>query len=155
MKFRHPKYDDKERNRKISLSKMGDKNPMKREKVRLKSSLSHMGKISGMLGKKHTKKTKEKLLNYFKGHWTGNKNPRWKDGLSWLEKLEKKAGRKRSDSCEICGSMERICFDHDHKTGKFRGWICDRCNVVLGRVKDSKDLLIKLKEYLENEITPS
>ncbi len=35
------------------------------------------------------------------------------------------------------------------KTSKFRGWICWRCNIVLGKVKDNKQILLKLITYLE------
>ena len=59
------------------------------------------------------------------------------------------AGRPRADNCDICLSDELIVFDHCHKTNKFRGWICDRCNKMLGLVKDSQILLIKLANYLE------
>ncbi len=59
------------------------------------------------------------------------------------------AGRPRPDKCEICGEFNlRICFDHCHNTGKFRGWLCDRCNKVLGIVKDSPELLENLANYL-------
>lgn len=62
------------------------------------------------------------------------------------------AGRPRPDLCEICNDNEfRIVFDHCHEKGHFRGWICDRCNRVLGIVKDSCALLTKLKDYLERD----
>lgn len=65
-------------------------------------------------------------------------------------KRTEEAGRPRPDSCEICNTAEfRIVFDHCHASGKFRGWICDRCNRVLGSVNDSMELLKKLSEYLE------
>lgn len=61
------------------------------------------------------------------------------------------AGRPRPDVCEICGEFHlRIVFDHCHNHGHFRGWICDRCNKVLGIVKDSGVLLGKLARYLED-----
>lgn len=63
----------------------------------------------------------------------------------------KAAGRPRPSLCEICGTDEfRIVFDHCHMNGHFRGWICDRCNRVLGCVKDSVDLLGKMSAYLES-----
>jgi hypothetical protein len=70
-------------------------------------------------------------------------------------KQEKLMGRKRPDSCEICGSegygrKPSIVYDHDHQTGEPRGWLCDRCNKVLGLVKDNPELLIKLGIYLRN-----
>lgn len=75
------------------------------------------------------------------------------------------AGRPRPTSCEVCLEspapkqsyrkngdpvpVSQIVFDHCHASGKFRGWICDRCNKVLGLVKDSPDLLSKLSQYLK------
>jgi hypothetical protein len=64
-------------------------------------------------------------------------------------KLERLAGRPRSKVCEVCGASGQICFDHDHATGLFRGWICARCNHAIGHARDSIDLLIKLAEYLK------
>lgn len=52
-------------------------------------------------------------------------------------------------SCEICGSTNRICFDHDHNSGKFRGWLCNSCNVALGLVRDNPETLLKMIEYLK------
>ena len=55
----------------------------------------------------------------------------------------------RPKRCEACRRIDEICFDHDHKTGKFRGWLCHKCNITLGRVKDSVSTLLKLIAYLE------
>jgi len=76
--------------------------------------------------------------------WAAGKNKRV------LKHQEKIAGRERPEQCEICGEIGIICFDHDHSNGKFRGWICARCNFVLGLVKDNSKLLIELIKYLEN-----
>src|ERR1019366_1577133 len=38
-------------------------------------------------------------------------------------KLEALAGRKKSEHCELCGLERKLCFDHDHTTGQFRGWL--------------------------------
>lgn len=66
------------------------------------------------------------------------------------EKRLREAGREKPENCEICNLKEfRIVFDHCHNSGKFRGWICDRCNRTLGIVKDSSELLIKMSDYLE------
>jgi hypothetical protein len=60
------------------------------------------------------------------------------------------AGRPKPETCEICNSSEfRIVWDHCHAEGHFRGWICDRCNRVLGIVRDSPSLLRNLASYLE------
>lgn len=68
------------------------------------------------------------------------------------KKLEKLARRTKPLNCEVCGDTEKICFDHCHKNNHFRGWICDRCNKILGLAKDKPDLLNKLKIYLEKDM---
>jgi hypothetical protein len=62
--------------------------------------------------------------------------------------------------CQICGakpqSHRRLVIDHDHqccpKTPTCgncnRGLLCDRCNKVLGLIKENKNLLEKMKQYL-------
>ena len=55
----------------------------------------------------------------------------------------------RPDKCDVCGSGERICWDHDHQTGEHRGWLCSKCNTVLGFVSDDTSILKKLIDYLE------
>lgn len=65
--------------------------------------------------------------------------------------LHKLAGSPKPSNCEVCGSDKRICFDHCHATGLFRGWICNTCNSLLGIAKDSPALLRSLAEYLEQD----
>jgi hypothetical protein len=72
----------------------------------------------------------------------------------WKAKREAKlaeiAGRPRPSSCDLCGgSIGGIVFDHCHAGGHFRGWLCDRCNKVLGLVKDSPKLLRAMAKYVE------
>jgi hypothetical protein len=35
--------------------------------------------------------------------------------------------------CELCGNVPKVGLheDHDHRTGKHRGWLCHRCNRAL------------------------
>ena len=98
-------------------------------------------------GKKASEETREKLRKV----QGGVSNPRYKDGKYMaLYKLRKQLGegREKADQCELCGAIGVICLDHDHATNKFRGWLCRRCNLTLGLVKDSKELLNKMVEYL-------
>jgi len=58
--------------------------------------------------------------------------------------------------CFVCGILEKECkqrlnMDHDHKTGKFRGWLCKKCNVALGLLDSSNEKIIALYKYL-NEL---
>jgi hypothetical protein len=67
-----------------------------------------------------------------------------------------KAGRPRPDICDLCkGNTGGIVFDHCHKGGQFRGWICDRCNKVLGLVGDSIPLLASMSDYLRRNTARS
>jgi len=61
------------------------------------------------------------------------------------------AGRPRAEQCELCLESVMTVFDHCHDGGHFRGWICDRCNRVLGSVKDNTALLKAMIKYLEDD----
>jgi hypothetical protein len=53
--------------------------------------------------------------------------------------------------CAICGSMtRRLCIDHDHETGEFRGALCHRCNSAIGFLDDDPALLRKATTYLDS-----
>jgi hypothetical protein len=67
-------------------------------------------------------------------------------------KRELAAGRPRPELCEVCGrppGKYALHFDHDHNTGRFRGWLCHGCNVALGMVNDDPERLRFLAQYLE------
>jgi hypothetical protein len=57
--------------------------------------------------------------------------------------------------CAICNKSEKsstkgvLFIDHDHKTGKVRGLLCDTCNRGLGYFYDNKSLLRNAVEYLK------
>jgi len=64
------------------------------------------------------------------------------------------------DVCDICGKPptspyksqhRKLCLDHNHKTGEFRGWLCDSCNVALSRFNDDVSILKKAIKYLEKQ----
>jgi|688.fasta_scaffold862288_2 hypothetical protein len=40
-------------------------------------------------------------------------------------------------------------LDHDHNNGKFRGWICNKCNLALGNMNDDLEYARRLVKYLE------
>jgi len=53
--------------------------------------------------------------------------------------------------CEICGcyyATKSLALDHNHKTEKFRGWLCQTCNMGLGHFEDDPILLLKAIQYL-------
>jgi uncharacterized Zn finger protein (UPF0148 family) len=57
--------------------------------------------------------------------------------------------------CAICNKSEKsstrgvLFIDHDHKTGKVRGLLCDSCNRGLGYFYDNKSFLHNAIEYLK------
>lgn len=55
----------------------------------------------------------------------------------------------RPDACERCGDAHKICADHDHDTGEFRGWLCTRCNSSIGFANDDPARLRDLADYLD------
>jgi hypothetical protein len=63
--------------------------------------------------------------------------------LLWEQKF-------RCLGCNIHQSklQKPLAVDHDHKTGKVRGLLCDPCNIALGCVKDSTKILSQLIKYL-------
>lgn len=79
----------------------------------------------------------------------------WQLGL--LPRKMKKEYRTdvpKSQSCDICQQLaselkKGLAFDHDHKTGKFRGWLCFPCNSALGLAKDNIEILLAMVEYLK------
>lgn len=100
--------------------------------------------------KKYRKENPEKVKERFK-KWYQKNSEKMKNHKQ--KKLEKQANRKKPEQCEICGAFGKdlkkgLCYDHDHKTDKFRGWICGRCNFVLGLVKDNSELLDALAKYI-------
>lgn len=65
-----------------------------------------------------------------------------------MRSLGIKADRPIATNCEICNSSKRICFDHNHKTNKFRGWICSDCNSTIGFAREDIEILQKIITYL-------
>jgi len=85
----------------------------------------------------------------------------------WKNSLNSKYGPGASDiyerlfdeqwgNCAICGVSQkdlhrRLDLDHNHKTGCFRGLLCNRCNLLVGRLNldDGVDYLQKILRYIE------
>jgi len=101
--------------------------------------------------------------------WRGGENYRrteCKDCRKKLRDQAKKIREKIGDApeghiCPICdrtieevkGEGGKKCtawvIDHNHKTDKFRGWLCHKCNRGLGAFNDNPNLLLKAIDYLD------
>ena len=97
---------------------------------------------------KHREKNKDRVKAY------GSKRYLEK-GIKMIKirKLEAIAGRPKPTKCEACGNEGKICFDHNYKTGEFRGWVCQACNLALGHLKDNLAYIEALKIYLVKDFT--
>lgn len=54
--------------------------------------------------------------------------------------------------CECCGKppgRRSLDLDHDHITGRFRGWLCVNCNSGIGKLGDTVHGLRRAIDYLE------
>jgi hypothetical protein len=57
---------------------------------------------------------------------------------------------QQGNVCGICESAPSRQFDidHDHKTGRFRGFLCHRCNKGLGLLGDTAESIERALAYL-------
>jgi hypothetical protein len=77
-------------------------------------------------------------------------NPCHRKMASTIYYLKKK--HKRATNCQICNKItSKMNLDHDHETGKFRGWLCPNCNSGIGRFGDNVENLEKAIKYLKGE----
>ena len=63
----------------------------------------------------------------------------------------------QNNSCAICqvnftkrGTKRKPHIDHDHVTGRIRGVLCGPCNMGIGQLKDSIDIIESALKYLKN-----
>jgi len=52
------------------------------------------------------------------------------------------------NECVICGVNDKLVVDHNHKTGKIRGLLCNKCNMAIGLLQDDPMIVEFAKMYL-------
>lgn len=71
---------------------------------------------------------------------------------------------EQGGKCAICGGThagtrngkdKTFAVDHDHKTGKVRGLLCEACNTGIGKLKDDPEVLRSAIRYLERSRIPA
>ena len=77
---------------------------------------------------------------------TNSRSKDYKRAYRYSKKIQLK------DHCEICYSTDNLCWDHDHKTGLFRGTLCINCNLAIGNLKDSVENCKMAENYLSKKI---
>ena len=78
-------------------------------------------------------------------------------GISKTDRVEweKKKPDNEPFECPICkkrtiaGVNCKVVLEHNHRTGRPGGWICDSCNTGLGRFKDDVEVLKNAIAFLE------
>ena len=83
-----------------------------------------------------------------------------KDGKKVSAKDRKKWNTKKPFNyelfeCPICSkvsiaNLTKIVLDHNHKTGKVRGYLCESCNTGIGRFDDNIEILKKAINWLKS-----
>ena len=63
--------------------------------------------------------------------------------------------KEQSGMCKICKTDKpkhrgRFVVDHDHKTGKVRGLLCDGCNKGLGHFRDNIVFMNEAIKYIKD-----
>jgi hypothetical protein len=56
--------------------------------------------------------------------------------------------------CECCGGppgSKGMCLDHDKRTNKIRGWLCQKCNTGIGLLGDDVAGLERAIAYLQKD----
>lgn len=102
----------------------------------------------------HKKQHKKTMANWRKMNPVAIKKhqltTRYKIPKNKIEDVYKKVV---NGQCMICGAKARersLHVDHDHSTGKIRGVLCVLCNSGIGKLKESKEILLKAITYLES-----
>lgn len=73
---------------------------------------------------------------------------RIKYGLS--EEAFEKLTSLLGGSCHACRADPGECVDHDHTTGRVRGWLCSPCNTALGLLKEDPSRIANLTLYAKS-----
>jgi hypothetical protein len=98
----------------------------------------------------HRADRKEYDKIYHKEHWR-EYHLRRKYGITVPEYDE--LMRRQGSVCACCGSanggVRAFHLDHDHRTGKVRGILCNNCNAALGLIRDDPEIALAMANYLK------
>lgn len=104
--------------------------------------------ISIYCAKCHQEKAKVRYRKYPDYYKDADLKAKFGLSLEQYRELEERQDHK----CALCHKErgpKRFAVDHDHKTGKNRGLLCDRCNLGLGWFEDSIELLEAAIRYIK------
>lgn len=103
----------------------------------------------------------KRLEKYYEG---GGKELQQARAWKWLLKkygitseIYEQERIKQNYCCYLCGEHEstqphkRLHVDHCHTSGKYRGLLCNLCNMGLGSFKDNIEVMKKAIQYLKTK----
>jgi hypothetical protein len=118
-------------------------------------------------GKRWYEKNKDRVLARQKAYQAGRREKSREYQRRWFEKNREKerlraraknwrvAGlpeptRPEPDVCECCGKKchRALALDHCHESGAFRGWLCSKCNLGIGKLGDTIESPERAVAYL-------
>jgi hypothetical protein len=104
---------------------------------------------------RHRERLKAIRRNYMKKRTQDNPHYWAIQKLKLSEKEVRDVLRSQDGRCAICatditiGGRNKRHLDHDHKTGRLRGFLCRACNHLIGNANDSPKILRAAIRYLE------
>ncbi len=125
----------------------------KANKVRLKEARKKKSKRNV----ERAKQWKEKDNNRFKTVLWASKHHAKKYGHVMCSATVDELTAAFAGKCDACGVPEieltrKLCVDHSHETGFFRGFLCHKCNKALGLLGDSEEIIVNLLHHLMNGV---
>ncbi len=107
--------------------------------------------------RKHYRANREKILVVARKNSNAKYHsltPAQKRERGWKGQKFPEPTRPMPEWCEGCGRVPEkvLCLDHDHSTGKFRGWLCQYCNRGLGFLGDDLASVERIHAYLKRAI---
>lgn len=137
--------EQKERNRLYAQQYRKD-HPEKIKRDNKQYRETHLEKM-----KKYDKQYREK---YREKYWDKNKNRHLKRQHNITIEDYNKLFDQQKGRCGICrkhqSTLSRaLCVDHDHKTNRIRGLLCDKCNRAIGIFHDNIGELMASVKYLK------
>jgi len=105
------------------------------------------------INKNYYQKHKQNILKNKKEYRTNNpeKCKEWvlKERYNISLKDYNKLLKNQNNKCKICLKKNKLVVDHDHKTGKVRGLLCNHCNTGIGFLKENLNILKNSIKYLQ------
>lgn len=158
------KVADKEHIKQVRLARISSLTPEQLEEERKKRNARRAIRRADPVNKQkkkeaaaeYRKNNKDAVSAREKEYKTGRGRPSYwkKQGIILTVEGYDKMLSEQNGCCAICGEFRRpdqrvLVVDHNHDTGKIRGLLCHPCNMGIGQLKDSLDVLRKAVLYLE------